>query len=381
MNFERPLKPEPVRPYKLLKLLLPLSLLLVSTNSKAQHSPPKEKKEEGNFGGAAFDAEEQFKVADELSLKGKFKGGRLLFGAKAAESIQIFQLDLLSGTISRFGDGKGENSAPAISPDGQEVAFVSDRSGRQEIYLSDWTGNKIRQITKSSSQKSFPSWSSDGKRVLFVEESSSESSNISSIDIANKKIQKLTSYDQKNSTPVLLPTKEVIAYSTNRFWPGWDICLFDLTKKIENCVLSGSDSYVMPKFSSNGKQIAATHTMGVVSTISIMKIGQGSSPVDLKLRYNNSYPVWGSKDQSIFFLQKRKAGAPQHIYHYDLRRKKILDLVSSPFELEGLSWSPYSVDELKIGKLTKTLDSIKPTNTNSSKAESSYRPPYLKSGK
>ncbi|MEE3368979.1 MAG: protein kinase [Planctomycetota bacterium] len=59
------------------------------------------------------------------------------------------------------------NWGPAISPDGKWVSFVSDRTGKYEIFLAPMPidlGN-ARQV--SSDGGFFPLWSNDGKRIIF----------------------------------------------------------------------------------------------------------------------------------------------------------------------------------------------------------------------
>lgn len=58
---------------------------------------------------------------------------------------------------------------PAFSPNGQTVAFASNRSGRWEIWLSSASGSHARPVTSSVGEYSaWPRWSSDGRRIAFT---------------------------------------------------------------------------------------------------------------------------------------------------------------------------------------------------------------------
>jgi len=57
---------------------------------------------------------------------------------------------------------------PVWSPDGSQLAFVSDRSGKPEIWLRDMKTNKYRQLTTLDDAVAMPSWSPDGKRIAFL---------------------------------------------------------------------------------------------------------------------------------------------------------------------------------------------------------------------
>ena len=71
----------------------------------------------------------------------------------------------------------GRESAPAWSPDGTRIAFVSSRDGaglRRELYVMNADGTRARRLTDDADQlvQSFlggsPAWSPDGTRIAFV---------------------------------------------------------------------------------------------------------------------------------------------------------------------------------------------------------------------
>ena len=57
---------------------------------------------------------------------------------------------------------------PRWSPDGKQIAFTSDRSGRYEIWLMNADATNLRQLTfDTPGDTSFPIWSPDGTQILF----------------------------------------------------------------------------------------------------------------------------------------------------------------------------------------------------------------------
>jgi tricorn protease len=59
-------------------------------------------------------------------------------------------------------------SQPQWSPDGKRIAFISDHSGREEIWVCDEQGRELKRLTNSDTQKSQPVWSPDSKSLLYT---------------------------------------------------------------------------------------------------------------------------------------------------------------------------------------------------------------------
>jgi Tol biopolymer transport system component len=54
-----------------------------------------------------------------------------------------------------------------VSPDGQWLAFDSDRSGNMDIYKMRIDGTGLQQLTRNPADDFFPSWSPDGRQIAF----------------------------------------------------------------------------------------------------------------------------------------------------------------------------------------------------------------------
>ncbi|MFO7692778.1 MAG: hypothetical protein R6V57_06820, partial [Vicinamibacterales bacterium] len=59
------------------------------------------------------------------------------------------------------------NTFPRLSPDGQWVAFTSNRMGNDDVWVMPATGGEPRQLTFFSGGDAVLGWTPDGQRVLF----------------------------------------------------------------------------------------------------------------------------------------------------------------------------------------------------------------------
>ncbi|TDQ36776.1 S9 family peptidase [Aureibacillus halotolerans] len=71
--------------------------------------------------------------------------------------------------------GEAKNTYPRWSPDGQQLVFLSDRNGSNQLYVLHRSGGEARQLTDEKQSVSRPIWSPDGTKIAFsMTKSSSE---------------------------------------------------------------------------------------------------------------------------------------------------------------------------------------------------------------
>ena len=66
--------------------------------------------------------------------------------------------------VTRLTDDPAYDGAPAWSPDGTQIAFVSDRSGAAQVYRMNADGGNVRQLT-TDMQNDDPVWLPDGEQI------------------------------------------------------------------------------------------------------------------------------------------------------------------------------------------------------------------------
>jgi Tol biopolymer transport system component len=94
-------------------------------------------------------------------------GERIAFTSNRNSNWDIYVMDADGTDPVRLTDNSGEDFLPAWSPDGKQIAFVSDRTGNIEIFVMDTDGSGVRQLTHQEGSNSDPAWSPDGRQIVF----------------------------------------------------------------------------------------------------------------------------------------------------------------------------------------------------------------------
>ncbi|MBP3191265.1 S41 family peptidase [Natronogracilivirga saccharolytica] len=95
-------------------------------------------------------------------------GSRVLFGARG----DIFTVPARSGITRNLTQSSGVHDRnPVWSPDGEYVAFISDKTGEDEIYVKpqDGSGEKQQITTDADTYKYRMVWSPDSRKLLWAD--------------------------------------------------------------------------------------------------------------------------------------------------------------------------------------------------------------------
>lgn len=88
--------------------------------------------------------------------------------AVISASGELFTIATEKGDLRRLTQSPGaRDTQPQWSRDGKWIAFISDKSGADEVWLCDEEGKNQKRISSGDSQKGQPVWSPDSKALLY----------------------------------------------------------------------------------------------------------------------------------------------------------------------------------------------------------------------
>ena len=80
----------------------------------------------------------------------------------------IYTIQLNGENRTNLTQHPADDKWPAWSPDGERIAFSSDRDGAFDIWLMSADGSNPIKVTNSALQEFRPVWSPDGSHIMFL---------------------------------------------------------------------------------------------------------------------------------------------------------------------------------------------------------------------
>ncbi|HSL22273.1 MAG TPA: S41 family peptidase [Vicinamibacterales bacterium] len=176
-------------------------------------------------------------------------------GRRIAFSIhgEVFTAPVEEGDLVQITDGPARDRDPSYSPDGKTVAYVSDRSGREEIYLASTDGaGAAQQITDLDALKLSLAWSPDSKALAYV----SSDGKLRRYDVETRRTIELATSKYGNiSAPAWSPDGQWIAYARPDQVRTGDVYLVPAAGGDERRATFDSYHDAAPRFAPNGRKL------------------------------------------------------------------------------------------------------------------------------
>ena len=247
------------------------------------------------------------------------------------------------------------------SPDGKTIVFVSNISGRNNLWLVPSDGGWPTQLTVSDQRQTSPTWSPDGKWVAYISDyDGDEQWDIFIVSPKTGQVVNLThTREISEEDPRWSHDGRYLAYTVKpKTSSVYEIDVFDMLMRDVKHVTTGTPADKVnedPIWTTDGKSIVYTQSQakGTDSNIFIADVASGTSTLltphegEAQYRANDISP-----DGKRLLITSNAENAYHNVGLLDIATKKISWLTKDKWETHGDNFSP----DAKFVTWTTNLD-------------------------
>lgn len=259
----------------------------------------------------------------EVDPSGKF----VVYASTRHRTESDIYLKAIDGNaVTQLTSDPAADMMPTFSPDGEKIAFASERSGNWDIYVMEARGGQSVQITDSPAHEIHPSFSPDGTQLVYC--TLSQASGQWELVVVNLDNTATKTYIGAGLLPNWSPTDKRIVFQRarqrgTRWFSIWTLTYED-GEAHSPTELAASDNAacITPDWSPHGQHV-------VFCTVIDPQYDDGRSPTYADLwimeedgsnrsrlthgQFTNLQPDW-SRGGSIFFVSDRGGEGLENVF-------------------------------------------------------------------
>jgi len=253
----------------------------------------------------------------------------LLFVASSAQAQQV----MIHGGV------------PAVSPDGLHIAFLSNRSGADELFVISADGTGERRLTTTPDDKGALAWTADGKQILFAT-SANDTSHLYAITLDGTRLREIAKVPGR--APTLSPDETRLLYMSGT-WTATRVMISAPDGSNPQPITDGLSIAWNNHWSPDGKHIAYTSRVDPQGELAIYVMNADGTGRQQLSHFtagsgNAQWPVWSSDGQRLAIQVNRPRERDAHIWIIDATTGEARKLAAhdQPYLDETPAWFPDS---------------------------------------
>ncbi len=260
---------------------------------------------------------------------------KLAFVSNTTGEKEVYVSDYDGYNVRQITSDKSIALLPSWSPDGKKLAYTSYKDGGPMLYLKDMASGLVKRISGRSGLNIGASWAPDGKKLALTL-SRKGNSDIFTINLEGKILRHLVSHWALDVSPTFSPDGKRIAFASNRSGSP-QIYTMDLTNGRQERLTFEGTYNTSPSWSSRNRIAFTSLEQG---TFDLYTMGQEGGMVK-KLtegQGNNEAPWWSPDGRYIVFTSNREGR--YHLYIMNANGQNQVRITSSKGDQTTPSWAP-----------------------------------------
>lgn len=222
----------------------------------------------------------------------------------------LFFLSATAQTDSNLTFHAAYDGWPSWSPDGQQLAFATDRDSERALLQERTTAIYIltvgvpgatRVTTDTANHYTQPVWSPSGNRIAVVSNRDSTGLDVYLVNVDGGNLKRLTTDSSNNAQPTWAPSGLQLAFATDRTGDG-EIFVMDTAGGAQMNLTNNTADDLAPAWSPDGAKIAFMSDRDGLFGIWVMN-ADGSNPMRVSPQngLECELPSWTPDSQRLAF--------------------------------------------------------------------------------
>ncbi len=260
--------------------------------------------------------------------------GRIVFQSNADGDNEIFLLTREG--VRQLTDNSWDDEYPAWSPQGDTIAFASNREGNFDIFLMKADGSEVKAVTSADADEHEPAWYPDGRGLAYALESKKllrTSTAIHRIDLETGRTRRvIPRYSRTHGIPQISPSSPQMVFTGKRTF-GWDVAAYDWASNQVRFLVEGGKS-CRARFSPSGHKLAYVSSGADGKGDIWMMDADGGGQIRLTHRdmTYDYFPDWSPDGRFLVFNSslQHEHGGDWQLCLYDIESQAVALLYDSP---------------------------------------------------
>ena len=231
------------------------------------------------FSSTHLDSDWKKKANEEIEQRKKPVKGKYAWNFD--ENFDIFSSDLQGHDLKRLTHEKGYDAEGSYSPDGQWIAFASNRAGYSEklsdedaklfaqdpsymmdIYIMKADGSQVKRLTTSKGYDGGPFFSADGKKITWRRFApNGATAEIFTMNVDGSDQKQLTHLGAMSWAPFFHPSGDYLVFGSSVYgFSNFELFIVDTKGEKAPVRITNKEGFDgLPVFTPDGHQLSWTH--------------------------------------------------------------------------------------------------------------------------